>query len=321
VGPGSPASYSPARAFGRVATCGTHGPVPLQRREPKVAPTHGPARPVIYCTHLSLTMGRPRLGDLLPQQNSEHGAAARMLRTGQIHTCGTIKVCGRCFSSPPNSRKHLSKRTIGLGQGRRTHYGPSHTKNKKQVRPSASLNPNHSAIQPAAAVRPSAQPAEAPSARAVHPSAEGTSSLHRLEGEPLRLCASICRPPSARPEAPSCAAATVLRPSSARPAIARRPEQRSRRAAPRLRPPPAVRSAWTEPLRDSSALSAHPPSARQPEKASSFAPPLAVRSARARAARAEHAPSTSRFQPSSCVEPYLNFFRPPPLGWAEEAEW
>jgi hypothetical protein len=107
----------------------------------------------------------------------------------------------------------------------------------KKTGPAQLLNPNQSAGRrsargASAAERrgPRARPHEQPTVPA--PSAP--------------LGSGDC-PPSARPEAPSRAGAPRLRfsdrrPRSARPASARGPEQWSRRAAPRLRPPPVVRS-------------------------------------------------------------------------------
>jgi hypothetical protein len=163
----------------------------------------------------------------------------------------------------------------------------------------ASLNPNQSAGR---------RPLNRRSARAEHRGHERPAPPSRRAAPPSRLCRPSARPPFARP------------------ASARRPEQRSRRAAPRLRPLPAVRSGSDRAsprLRCSGALPAVrrslglgpsrsatptrcppfacPPSARRPEKASrsSSAPSPVVRLARARAFRfqvpaTEHAQHASR---------------------------
>jgi hypothetical protein len=117
----------------------------------------------------------------------------------------------------------------------------------------ASLNPNQSALI--------SQPAAVHSAgRALEPSAEGTSSRHRLAGGPLHLRASVDRPLGRRPpvrRAPDDPS------SSAPPASVRR----LLGLGPSLSAPPLLKCfarrplfarARTEPLRDSGAPFACP---------------------------------------------------------------
>jgi hypothetical protein len=188
-------------------------------------------------------------------------------------------------------------KTFYVDQGRRAHYGPLWPKPYQKNRSGpASLNPNHSVGRrrpPArSVVRALEPPPSRPSAERRRP--EQPAPPSRRAAPPPRLCL-----PSARPEAPSRSAATARGPPSARPASARRPEQRSRWAAPRLRPSLAVRSGSdraTPRLRGSGA----PPTVRRALDGPSrrAAPRLRPPSARPeQLTRSAAVPSASRFQP------------------------